>query len=49
MEAQYPFVVRHSKLLAGSGGRGQWRGGLGMETEIEMLDDEDHPSSPTPR
>jgi N-methylhydantoinase B len=39
MEAQYPFVVRHSKLLADSGGRGQWRGGLGMETEIELLDD----------
>jgi N-methylhydantoinase B len=39
MEAQYPFVVRHMKLLADSGGRGQWRGGLGMETEIELLDD----------
>jgi N-methylhydantoinase B len=39
MEAQYPFVVRHSKLLADSGGKGQWRGGLGMETEIELLDD----------
>jgi N-methylhydantoinase B len=39
MEAQYPFVIRHSKLLADSGGRGQWRGGLGMETEIELLDD----------
>jgi N-methylhydantoinase B len=39
MEAQYPFVVRRSKLLPDSGGRGQWRGGLGMETEIELLDD----------
>ncbi|MCU1377773.1 MAG: 5-oxoprolinase [Acidimicrobiales bacterium] len=39
MEAQYPFVVRRSKLLPDSGGRGQWRGGLGMETEIELLED----------
>src|SRR5439155_6673735 len=39
MEAQYPFVIRHSKLLPDSGGRGEWRGGLGMETEIELLDD----------
>jgi N-methylhydantoinase B len=39
MEAQYPFVVWHSKLLPDSGGRGQWRGGLGMETEIELLED----------
>jgi N-methylhydantoinase B len=39
MEAQYPFVVRRSRLLPDSGGRGTWRGGLGMETEIELLDD----------
>lgn len=39
MEAQYPFVVRKSRLLPDSGGRGTWRGGLGMETEIELLDD----------
>ena len=39
MEAQYPFIVRRSRLLPDSGGRGRWRGGLGMETEIELLDD----------
>lgn len=39
MEAQYPFVVRRSRLLPGSGGRGRWRGGLGVELEIELLAD----------
>ena len=39
MESQYPFVVRRSRLLPDSGGRGRWRGGLGVETEIELLAD----------
>lgn len=39
LEGQYPFVVRRSRLLPDSGGPGRWRGGLGVETEIEMLVD----------
>ncbi len=39
VEAQYPFVVRSARLLADSGGPGQWRGGLGVETVIELLAD----------
>ena len=39
MEAQYPFVVRTSRLLPDSGGAGTWRGGLGVELEIELLAD----------
>jgi len=39
LESQYPFVVRRSRLLADSGGIGRWRGGLGVETEIELLVD----------
>ena len=39
MEAQYPFIIRKSQLLADSGGKGEWRGGLGMETEVELLDE----------
>ena len=37
LEAQYPFVVRRSRLLPDSGGTGQWRGGLGTEIVVEML------------
>jgi N-methylhydantoinase B len=39
LEGQYPFVVRRSRLLPDSGGPGRWRGGLGVETEIELLTD----------
>lgn len=39
LESQYPFVVRRSRLLPDSGGPGRWRGGLGVETEIELLAD----------
>jgi N-methylhydantoinase B len=39
VEAQYPFVVRSARLLADSGGPGEWRGGLGVETVIELLAD----------
>jgi N-methylhydantoinase B len=37
LEAQYPFVVRSARLLPDSGGPGTWRGGLGIETVIELL------------
>ena len=39
LEAQYPFVVRRSRLLPDSGGVGQWRGGLGTEIVVELLGD----------
>ncbi len=39
LEAQYPFLVRSARLLPDSGGPGTWRGGLGVETVIELLDD----------
>jgi N-methylhydantoinase B len=39
LEAQYPFVVRRSRLLPDSGGIGEWRGGLGTEIVVELLDD----------
>jgi N-methylhydantoinase B len=39
LEAQYPFVVRSARLLPDSGGPGTWRGGLGVETVIELLAD----------
>jgi N-methylhydantoinase B len=37
LEAQFPFVVRSARLLPDSGGPGTWRGGLGVETIIELL------------
>jgi N-methylhydantoinase B len=37
LEAQYPFVVRAARLLPDSGGPGTWRGGLGVETVVELL------------
>jgi N-methylhydantoinase B len=37
LEAQYPMVVRSSRLWVDSGGAGTWRGGLGVETVIELL------------
>jgi N-methylhydantoinase B len=39
LEAQYPLIIRSSKLWADSGGVGEWRGGLGVETVIELLTD----------
>ncbi|MFL6242006.1 MAG: hydantoinase B/oxoprolinase family protein [Acidimicrobiia bacterium] len=37
LEAQYPLVVRSSRLWVDSGGAGTSRGGLGVETVIELL------------
>jgi len=36
LEAQYPFVVRHARLVPDSGGPGRWRGGLGVEVCLEL-------------
>jgi N-methylhydantoinase B len=35
-EAAAPLVVRRKELVAGSGGRGKYRGGLGQEIELEV-------------
>ncbi|MBI4183139.1 MAG: hydantoinase B/oxoprolinase family protein [Proteobacteria bacterium] len=35
MERNAPFLFRHKRLAAGSGGRGRFRGGLGQEMLIE--------------
>src|SRR5262249_62056576 len=37
LEAQSPLVVRSSRLWVDAGGAGTWRGGLGVETVIELL------------
>jgi len=37
LEAQYPLVVRSSRLWTDSGGSGTWRGGLGVEMVIELM------------
>jgi N-methylhydantoinase B len=39
LEAQYPFIVRSCRLWRDSGGPGEWRGGLGLEIELELLTD----------
>ncbi|HEY6317402.1 MAG TPA: hydantoinase B/oxoprolinase family protein, partial [Acidimicrobiia bacterium] len=39
LEAGNPIVVRASRLRADSGGPGEWRGGLGVELEVELLTD----------
>jgi N-methylhydantoinase B len=39
IEAFLPVVFRHSALLTDSGGPGQWRGGLGVDVAVEMLDE----------
>lgn len=39
LEAQYPLVIRAARLRPDSGGPGRWRGGLGVETIVEVLDD----------
>jgi N-methylhydantoinase B len=37
MELRWPIVVRRRELRPDSGGAGQYRGGLGLETEVEGL------------
>ena len=37
MEQTYPVLYRHYALHEGSGGAGQFRGGLGLDYEIELL------------
>jgi N-methylhydantoinase B len=39
IEAQHPLRVVRSSLRTDSGGAGTWRGGLGVELAIEVLDD----------
>ena len=39
IEAGYPIVVRAARLCPDSGGPGEWRGGLGVETVLELLTD----------
>lgn len=39
LETQYPILVRASRLVPDSGGPGRWRGGLGVEAELELLRD----------
>jgi N-methylhydantoinase B len=39
IEAQHPLRVVRSALRIDSGGAGMWRGGLGVELAIEVLDD----------
>lgn len=36
LETHYPFVVRRYRLRRGSGGGGRWRGGEGIERELEF-------------
>lgn len=39
LEATLPIVFERQRLLPDSGGAGQWRGGLGVETRIRLLQD----------
>jgi len=39
LEARLPIVIESQRLLRDSGGAGRWRGGLGVETRIRLLDD----------
>ena len=39
LEATLPIVFECQRLLPDSGGAGQWRGGLGVETRIHVLQD----------
>jgi N-methylhydantoinase B len=39
MELRWPILVRRRELRRDSGGAGRYRGGLGLETEIESLVD----------
>ncbi len=40
IEAGFPLRVRRYELIAGSGGRGRFRGGLGVRRDVEILSDE---------
>lgn len=40
LEASLPLRVRRYELIAGSGGRGRFRGGLGVRRDVEILCDE---------
>ena len=40
IEAGFPLRVRRYELIAGSGGRGRFRGGLGVRRDLEILSDE---------
>ncbi len=40
IEAGFPLRVSRYELIAGSGGRGRFRGGLGVRREVEILSDE---------
>jgi N-methylhydantoinase B len=39
LEVGYPLLVHAARLHADSGGPGRWRGGLGVETVLEVLGD----------
>jgi N-methylhydantoinase B/oxoprolinase/acetone carboxylase alpha subunit len=39
LERAYPMRVRRLRLREGSGGAGRWRGGDGIERDLEVLDD----------
>ena len=39
-EAQTPHLLRKHEYLTDSAGPGRWRGGLGVETEFEILGDD---------
>ena len=39
LEATLPIIFECQRLLPDSGGAGQWRGGLGVETRIHVLQD----------
>lgn len=39
LESEYPCRINRFDLLAGTGGEGQWRGGLSMVREYELLED----------
>ena len=39
MESRYPVRVHKYALWQDSGGRGRWRGGMGIEREYEVLAD----------
>src|SRR5215510_14733455 len=39
LETEFPCRITRFALVADSGGAGQWRGGLSMEREYELLED----------
>jgi N-methylhydantoinase B len=39
LEARFPVIFERSGLLADSGGPGRWRGGVGTETVVRVLQD----------